>query len=93
MTAQRRWATSPTLTAKVTAGTNITYTWDFGDGTMGEGAVVHQTYPAAGTYTAVITANNTINALTDTTTGLVDEAITGLRRRTTARRLWVLPPR
>ncbi|MEJ2558365.1 MAG: PKD domain-containing protein, partial [Anaerolineae bacterium] len=43
---------SPTsLTATITAGSNVTYTWAFGEGTGGGGALVTHTYSATGTYT------------------------------------------
>ena len=57
-----------TLTATVAAGSNITYTWAFGDGGLGSGAVVSHTYPAVGVYTAVVTASNSVSSLTATTT-------------------------
>ena len=53
-----------TLSATVTAGSNIIYSWDFGDGESGGGAVVTHTYPAAGIYTATVTATNSANTLT-----------------------------
>jgi PKD repeat protein len=34
---------------------DLTYTWDFGDGTTGEGTDPDHTYAAAGTYTATVT--------------------------------------
>jgi PKD repeat protein len=37
-----------TLDASVAGGTNITYAWNFGDGTSGSGASVQHTYPAVG---------------------------------------------
>jgi PKD repeat protein len=55
------------LTATVSAGSNISYTWAFGDGGYGSDAVVSHTYPAAGTYDAVITATNSVSQLTATT--------------------------
>jgi hypothetical protein len=67
-----------TLTATVTAGTSVTYTWDFGDGDTGSGAVVHHTYPTIGVYTAIVTASNPVSALTATTTVTVEEVIAGL---------------
>ena len=39
-----------------------------GDGVMGSGAVVTHTYPAIGVYMAVVTASNSINAITVTKT-------------------------
>ncbi|MBN1889167.1 MAG: PKD domain-containing protein [Thermoflexales bacterium] len=69
---------SPTvLTAAVTAGTNITYAWDWGEGagfttTYPSGSqlrgVVTHTYPAAGVYTAAVLARNSVNWVTATTT-------------------------
>jgi CSLREA domain-containing protein len=50
--------TPTTFTATVEAGTNISFTWDFGDEATGEGAVVTHTYAAAGIYTATVTAGN-----------------------------------
>jgi YVTN family beta-propeller protein len=56
-----------TLTATITAGSNVTFTWAFGDGHSSYGAVVTHTYPAAGGYTAVVTASNNISVVTATT--------------------------
>jgi uncharacterized repeat protein (TIGR01451 family) len=66
------------LTATVTAGSHVTYTWAFGDGELGSGAVVSHTYPAPGVYTGAVTAGNSVSELTATTTVTVDEAIAGL---------------
>ena len=67
-----------TLTATVTGGTNVAYEWAFGDGDGGSGPVVTHPYAAPGTYTAVVTASNSVSVVTATTTVTVDEAITGL---------------
>ncbi len=56
-----------TLTATVDTGSNVTYLWDFGDGVLGNGAVVTHTYSHLGTYTAVVTASNSLNVVTATT--------------------------
>jgi PKD repeat protein len=66
------------LTATVFAGSNVSYTWDFGDGNLGIGETVTHTYSAAGVYIAMVTASNTFNLLTATTIVTVEEAITGL---------------
>ncbi len=66
------------LIATVTAGSLVTYTWAFGDGTFSSGAVVSHIYPAVGKYTALVTASNSISQLTATTSVIVDEAIAGL---------------
>jgi hypothetical protein len=60
------WPT--TLTATISAGSNVTYTWDFGDGELGGGGVITHVYPAAGTYSGLVTATNSVSWLTATTT-------------------------
>ncbi|MCB8923178.1 MAG: PKD domain-containing protein [Ardenticatenaceae bacterium] len=52
------------LTSTVTSGSNISYTWDLGDGTIMTGSTVAHIYPAVGVYTAVITAVNSISSQT-----------------------------
>jgi PKD repeat protein len=71
------------LTATVTAGTNVTYTWNFGDGSpervSGLSATVAYTYAAVGSYTATVTATNGVGQATASTQVTVtDAAITGL---------------
>jgi hypothetical protein len=46
------------LTASIVEGTNVTYAWDFGDGTIGAGAVVRHAYRTTGPHTATVTATN-----------------------------------
>jgi uncharacterized repeat protein (TIGR01451 family) len=61
--------TDPTnFMATVTAGTNVLYSWDFGDGNGDSGQFPSHTYGADGVYTAVVTATNSVNAITATTT-------------------------
>jgi PKD repeat protein len=68
-----------TLTATLAAGSNVTYTWALGDGTAGYGAMLTHTYPAVGSYAAVVTARNSVNALTATTAvTITDVPIEGL---------------
>ena len=55
------------LTATISAGSNVTYTWHLGDGTLASGPLVDHTYAEAGVYTAVVTASNSVNVLTATT--------------------------
>ena len=62
-----------TLTATVTAGSNVAYGWTFGDGETGSGAIVTHTYPVTGVYTAVVTASNSASVLTATTSVTVTE--------------------
>lgn len=67
-----------TLTAAVASGTNVAYSWNLGDGAFGSGATIEHVYPAAGVYTATVTATNSVGQLTATTTITVDEPISGL---------------
>ncbi len=53
--------------ATITAGTNVFYSWNFGDNTSGYGAAPNHTYAQPGTYTATITATNSDNLLTAAT--------------------------
>jgi PKD repeat protein len=58
----------PTVfTATVTAGSDIVYEWDFGDGSTGSGDSVSHVYGTTGDYTAVVTASNSVNNMTATT--------------------------
>jgi hypothetical protein len=67
------------FTATVVSGTNVLYTWAFGDGAAGSGARPAHTYPNVGAYTAVVTAANDINTLTATTrVTITDAPIAGL---------------
>jgi hypothetical protein len=59
---------STTLTASVATGRNVTFTWDLGDESTVAGAIITHTYPALGTYTAVVTASNDAGVITGTTT-------------------------
>ena len=70
--------TSTMLTATIFTGTNVTYTWDLGDGDQGAGAVVGHVYEAVGTYTATVTATNSLGQSAATTLVIVDEPIDGL---------------
>ena len=67
------------FTASVTAGTNVVYTWSFGDGSTGSGATPAHTYASIGSYTATVTATNSLgNASTSIGVKVNDVAITGL---------------
>ena len=59
--------TATFLTGTIAAGTNVSYTWDLGDGTVGHGRLLSHTYSLTGTFTAVVTASNSLNTITDTT--------------------------
>lgn len=52
------------LYAFIGGGTNVQYTWDFGDGTSGSGAVVSHTFPASETYVLKLTASNGQGSIT-----------------------------
>ncbi|HNT23950.1 MAG TPA: FG-GAP-like repeat-containing protein, partial [Anaerolineales bacterium] len=61
------------LTATVLTGTNPTYTWDFGDGTLGSGAVTGHIFTGTGTFTALVSATNEANVITTTTMVTITE--------------------
>jgi PKD repeat protein len=65
-----------TFTATIASGSSERYAWDLGDGTHGSGSSLVHTYPAVGTYTAVVTASNHVSLLTATTTVVVEDTIT-----------------
>jgi trimeric autotransporter adhesin len=63
------------FTATVGTGSNVTYTWSFGDGTgPASGAAITHTYSAAGAYGAVVTATNSVSQLTATTPVSISKA-------------------
>jgi PKD repeat protein len=67
------------FTAAISAGTNVTYTWDFGDGSATRsGAMVTHTYTATGTYTAWVTATNSLSSVLATAPVTITAPITGL---------------
>ena len=75
-------SSSPTLvgsatafTATVTGGTNISYTWAFGDGSSGNGEKSSHTYAVGGVYTATVTATNSQGSQTAATVVHVANAI------------------
>ena len=54
--------------ATIAAGSNVSFTWALYDGEVGHGSIVSHTYPAVGTYTARVTASNSVSTATATTT-------------------------
>lgn len=66
------------FTANITAGSDVTFSWDFGDGSQAAGALVTFTYPAPGVYTATVTAANPLGSLTGSTTAWVVKPLAGL---------------
>ncbi len=67
-----------TFTAYIISGTNVSYTWDFGDGGSAVGQEVSHVYTQVGTYTARVVVSNSINTLT-ATTGVTITSIPELR--------------
>ena len=57
-------ATHFTATAN---GSNITYTWNFGDGQLGNGNPIDHTYAAPGHYTVIVTATNSVSSVATAT--------------------------
>jgi PKD repeat protein len=66
------------LSAGVITGTNVLFTWDLGDGTFTQGDLVSHVYPAAGVYTAVVTATNAVSQASIETVVQIEEPISGL---------------
>ena len=54
---------------------DIAYTWDFGDGTIGTGAVVTHTYPAVGDFLATVTVTNPVSSISTTTAVTITKPI------------------
>ncbi len=69
-----------TLTATVLGDGGYGFDWDLGDGTTmsDQASPVGHVYPAAGSYTATVTATKGSHTFTTTTAMLIEEAITGL---------------
>lgn len=61
-----------TLSALITTGTNVVYEWDLGDGTKGSGAVIQHKYTSVGSFIAVVTATNSLNHQSNTTTVVIE---------------------
>jgi hypothetical protein len=68
-----------TMTATISAGTNVIYVWAFGDGASDSGLTVGHIYPTVGVYAAVVTASNSLSVVTATTpVTITDVPIEGL---------------
>jgi PKD repeat protein len=63
--------------AATTGGSNVEYTWDFGDGVIdtASGGVVQHAYSAVGTYVVVVTASNALGSLSAGVTMNVSEVL------------------
>jgi PKD repeat protein len=63
------------FTDQSTGAGTLTYSWNFGDGTSAQTAVVTHTYASAGTYTVVETVTSS-TGLSDTATGQITVPVT-----------------
>jgi len=61
------------FTATILSGSNISYTWGFGDLSTGFGANTSHTYAAPGTYSVTLRAENTVSIVTTTLWTVVKE--------------------
>ena len=57
--------------AEVDAGTSVQFFWDYGDGVTEVGADVEHVYGASGSYSAAVTATNSLNSISETMTVIV----------------------
>ena len=72
------------FTASISGGSNVSYTWTFGDGVSASGPTSAHTYSAMGIYTIIVTATNGLSTLTQTVQIQVNDVpITGLNITTT----------
>ncbi|CAG0937303.1 partial Collagenase ColH, partial [Thermoflexales bacterium] len=55
------------FTATLSAGSNVIYTWDFGNGQIDSGAFSSHMYAVAGNYTATVTATNNLGSVSAST--------------------------
>jgi pullulanase len=55
------------FTASIGGGTGVGYAWSFGSGASGAGATPAYAYPAAGNYSALVTATNSLTIATAST--------------------------
>jgi uncharacterized repeat protein (TIGR01451 family) len=80
------------FSATVTAGTNISYEWAFGDGTIGQGISPGHVYPMTGTYTAIVTATNSVSSAWVTTTVIITPSTGGTTYIPLVMNNWVAAP-
>ena len=55
------------FTATQIGGTNVGYVWNFRDGSFGSGVTTTHVYTSSGTYTAIVTATNSVSNRSTTT--------------------------
>jgi hypothetical protein len=55
-----------TLTAIITSGTNVSYAWEFGDGSSANGQVATHVYAQPGIFTTTVTAINSVSTVSAT---------------------------
>ena len=60
-----------TFTATITDGTNVVYTWDFGDGITMTGQVVEHVYQFPGEYAVTVTAANSLGSVSAETVAVI----------------------
>ena len=60
-----------TVTATIQAGTSVSYVWDFGDGTSGNGVLATHQYASTGECIATVTATKSLGSVVATTQVLV----------------------
>ncbi len=65
------------FSATIGSGTHVAYQWNFGDGVMGSKVVADHIYVKPGIYTAIVTATNTVGALSAPTTVTVTSVTSG----------------
>ncbi|HTP11094.1 MAG TPA: PKD domain-containing protein, partial [Anaerolineae bacterium] len=74
-----RLGSATNFTATISSGSNVAYAWNFGDGATGSGATSAHTYATIGTYTATVTATNSVNQqVAATVVTVIDRPISGL---------------
>ncbi len=66
------------FTATISAGSNVSFAWNFGDGTAGSGITTSHIYTSTGTFTATVTASNSLGSVSASTVVRVDVSVNGV---------------